>query len=382
MTLTSRFRPSTTIVHAAFSVAAALLYSACGGKSPMKPTSNPLKVISVLPPSGSTTGGTAVTVTGAEFMSDATVMVGGIPASGVVVQGPTTLTATIAARPAGGPADVVVMSAGQSATLAGGFTFVPPSGANRPPAITNFTSVGSRPGQPAGFVDVDEPVTIVATVTDPETAVSGLQFAWSGAGAFSGAGPTIGWRAPIVSPTPTPVSVSLRATESYNEGTIGHRNETTAAYVLQVHDSQKEVMDAGEDFLTLFSRSEVPTNDVLRNFSTTCDGGRGRDDERNDVDRNRDTYVHDFSKFRISRNPPVTFNFGGRCPFRLRRADACSSYTVHWEVTYRSNGAREVTDGVDYVTAVLENNRWLLCHSDFAGTSTNLTTGITRLVSW
>jgi hypothetical protein len=55
---------------------------------------------------------------------------------------------------------------------------------------------------------------------------------------------------------------------------------------------------------------------------------------------------------------------------------------VHWEVTYRSNGQREITDGVDYVTAVLENNRWLLCHSDFEGTATNLTTGITRAVTW
>ena len=51
-------------------------------------------------------------------------------------------------------------------------------------------------------------------------------------------------------------------------------------------------------------------------------------------------------------------------------------------MTKRSNGSREVTDGVDYVTAVLENNAWRLCHSDFQGISTNLTTGITRFVEW
>jgi hypothetical protein len=42
---------------------------------------------------------------------------------------------------------------------------------------------------------------------------------------------------------------------------------------------------------------------------------------------------------------------------------------VHWEVTERATGARRVTNGVDYVSAALENNRWLLCHSDFIATS-------------
>jgi hypothetical protein len=103
--------------------------------------------------------------------------------------------------------------------------------------------------------------------------------------------------------------------------------------------------------------------------------------------------VQDFSKFRIARVPPVTFNFGGSClafgdPTRRRRADACSLFTVHWEVTYvravdgHRVGDREVTDGTDHVTAVLENNQWRLCHSDFTGTSFNTTLGIRRLVTW
>jgi len=45
--------------------------------------------------------------------------------------------------------------------------------------------------------------------------------------------------------------------------------------------------------------------------------------------------------------------------------DACSSFAVHWEVTKKSSGVREITNGIDYVSAVVENNNWRLCHSDF-----------------
>ena len=65
-----------------------------------------------------------------------------------------------------------------------------------------------------------------------------------------------------------------------------------------------------------------------------------------------------------------------------RNVDACITYTAHWEVTSRSNGSREITDGVDYVSAVLENDKWLLCHSDFIGTSTNLLTGEVKALRW
>jgi hypothetical protein len=156
---------------------------------------------------------------------------------------------------------------------------------------------------------------------------------------------------------------------------------------VQVHDSQKEILDMGEDFLTLFSRSEVPTDQVLHNFSPTCDRGFGRAAEADDVAKNRRDYIQDFSKFRLTRLPPVGFNFGGSCfsPNGPRGADACSKFTVHWEVIHRNPpdaGMRGTVDGIDYVTAVWEQNRWFLCHSDFAGTSTNPILGTTRHVVW
>ena len=229
-----------------------------------------------------------------------------------------------------------------------------PSGTNQPPVVTNIRSVGSRSGQPSGFADQDETVTLIATVSDAETSTSSLVFAWSGPGSFSATEPITIWHLPAtVTPVPSPVTATLTVTENYVEGSVTHRNVTTAPFVMQVHDSQKEILDMGEDFLTLFSQSNVSTNDVLHNFSTACGG---RDAEAVDTDRARSLYVQNFSKFRISRILPVLINFGGRCPFRARPGDACSAFNVHWEITYIKAdefhyvGEPEITDGVDYVT--------------------------------
>jgi hypothetical protein len=151
-----------------------------------------------------------------------------------------------------------------------------------------------------------------------------------------------------------------------------------------VHDSQTEILGMGEDFLTLFSNSSVPTSQVLHNFSTSC---AGRDAEASDTNGNRAKYVEDFPKFRITRHMPVLIQFGGRCQFN-EPGDACSAFDVHWEATYIKAdathyvGEHETTDGTDYVSAVLENNQWRLCSSRFSGTVTNPLTGATRLVEW
>jgi hypothetical protein len=370
-------------------VALALAAGGCGDSS-TAPTPTGLSISAISPSAGSTKGGTAVSITGSGFSSGATVTIGGIAASVVAVQGSQAITATTPASSAAGAVDVMVTSGGRTATLTRGFTFVAPSGANQAPVIVSIRSTGSgsRTNQPSGFADLDEAVTLVATVTDVETPASALTYAWSGPGAFSGSGATVSWRVPAtVSPTPSTVPVVLTVTELFTEGGVGHTNTVSRTFAVDVHDSQKEILDMGEDFLTLFSNSEVPTDQVLHSFSTTCDDGSGRAAEKRDVDRNRRDFVQDFSKARVTRRPPVTFNFSGYCasPNGPRRADACSMFTVHWEVTNKNppdTGKREIADGTDYVTAVLEGNRWFLCHSDFRGTVTNPTTGLTRHVIW
>ena len=102
---------------------------ACGGgtcpRSPTAPSETPsdITVTAISPTSGSTLGGTALTITGSNFTAPATVTIGGVAATNVQVQSPTSIMA-VAGSHAPGAADVVVVAAGKSATLAGAFTYV------------------------------------------------------------------------------------------------------------------------------------------------------------------------------------------------------------------------------------------------------------------
>jgi hypothetical protein len=80
-------------------------------------------VTSVSPSSGTTAGGTAVTVTGTNFMTGATVTFGGTGATNVVVVSATQITATTAAHAAGAVNVVVTNPDTQSGTLVNGYTY-------------------------------------------------------------------------------------------------------------------------------------------------------------------------------------------------------------------------------------------------------------------
>jgi hypothetical protein len=92
-------------------------------------------VSSLSPVSGPIAGGTTVTIRGQGFVAGATVTIGGVAATGVVVSGPTSLTAVTGPH-ATGLADVTVTIPGPySATLAQSFFYVPP------PVATDFNTV-------------------------------------------------------------------------------------------------------------------------------------------------------------------------------------------------------------------------------------------------
>src|SRR5438128_1236024 len=80
-------------------------------------------VSAISPSSGTSSGGTAVTVTGAGFAAGATVSLGGTAATNVTVASRTSLTATTAAHAAGAVDVVVTNSDGRSGTLTGGYTY-------------------------------------------------------------------------------------------------------------------------------------------------------------------------------------------------------------------------------------------------------------------
>jgi formylglycine-generating enzyme required for sulfatase activity len=79
-------------------------------------------VSSVSPTSGSTLGGTAITITGTNLTGASSVTVGGVAATSVVVVSPTRITAVTPAGTAGAKT-VAVTTAGGTATVTNGFTY-------------------------------------------------------------------------------------------------------------------------------------------------------------------------------------------------------------------------------------------------------------------
>ena len=100
-------------------------------------------VSGVSPNSGSTAGGTAVTITGTNFATGATVTVGGAAATSVVVVSGTQITATTPAGSAGAVTVTVTNLGAQSGSLASAFTYV---ASGTPTAPTNLTVAGGGPG--------------------------------------------------------------------------------------------------------------------------------------------------------------------------------------------------------------------------------------------
>jgi len=87
----------------------------------------PLAVSSVSPNSGSTAGGTVITVTGTNFATGATVAFGVVAATNVVVVSSTTITAATPAGSAGAATVTVTNPGAQSGSLAAAFTYVAPT---------------------------------------------------------------------------------------------------------------------------------------------------------------------------------------------------------------------------------------------------------------
>jgi hypothetical protein len=92
-------------------------------------------VTAVSPSSGTTAGGTSITITGTNFAAGATVTLGGVAATGVTVVSSTSITATTPAGTAGASTVVVTVN-GQSGSLASGFTYVVP------PTVSSVTPNG------------------------------------------------------------------------------------------------------------------------------------------------------------------------------------------------------------------------------------------------
>jgi len=121
---------ATSPAHAAGSVD--IIVTTAAGASGATPQSSftytmptvPPDVTAVSPTSGSTLGGTTITVTGSGFVNGARIVVGGVDATNVAFTSATTLTGTTPPRSAGTVSVQVINPGGLSDTLASAFTYV------------------------------------------------------------------------------------------------------------------------------------------------------------------------------------------------------------------------------------------------------------------
>jgi hypothetical protein len=374
MVLRFLHRGRTLALASSVSALAALLASGCGGggSSPIAPSNAPI-VRALSPATGTSFGGTDVTITGEKFVAGSTVSFGGVPGVNVAVENGNTIRATTPPH-ASGAVDVTVSGSTGSSILAQAFTFAAPGGSNTPPVVRSVSAKGRKPNEPAGFADLAETIDVTAIVEDAETAIEKLTYQWTAtAGTVTGSGPVVTWNAPASAVTPTDVTLTLTVVETYRAPDtsglpVDKENKATGTATVSLHNSAREVGDMAKDFLEAFSYSTIPVDTVMRDFAPTsvCPGAAA---ERADVTKNR---AEREIVARSIGTPVVTINFGGTCPFRSIRGDACTTTEVSWSSTVKVHttpidyyGWIEDTKGKDQVTAVFANKRWYLCASDY-----------------
>ncbi len=216
-------------------------------------------------------------------------------------------------------------------------------------------------------VEVDNEITLTATVKDQETPVDQLKYEWkAAAGSFTGEGASVKWRAPKDVKTPADYEITLVVTESYgvpdSSGTRQQNVTTASVPGVRVHNSPKELGDLSLQFLSDFANSTISASTCVRDFSDSC---RGKQDERGDIEANRVHFEILSSSLSLR---SVTVASGGlsanmtvACSFtsRIKACDAGDKACVVGDVG--------TAKGDCILTGKYENRRWWLCDSHFAG---------------
>jgi IPT/TIG domain len=343
-------------------VIALSLLAACGS-NPSGPsgTGNAPTLNGITPATGPASGGTSVNIAGANFTAGATMTIGGVAATDVSVVSGGSITGKTGPH-AAGAADVVVTQAGQSARLVNAFTYV----AGAPPVIQSIVAQGTRHSEPAQFADLNEQINVTALVTDADTSAAALQYTWStDLGTIAGTGSKVTWTAPASAATPAKVTITLSVSDG---GTA-----VTGTSAVTLHNSTKEIGDIATLFLVNFSKTEVPVDTVMQDFTPECPGTAA---ERQDVINNRNGFV--ITSWNVQ-SPQVTIDFGAGCDtvHGLREGDGCSYSQVRWD-SNKVGGGTDSVEGVDQIGAVFLSDRWWLCSSDFDGHHLNGT----RFLGW
>ena len=215
--------------------------------------------------------------------------------------------------------------------------------------------------------EVDETVTLSAVVEDAETPVSNLSYLWTAtAGVVTGNGQTATWRLPKgASATPVDVVVTVRVTERYSttsaDGQVSQHEHTVSgnAPPIRAHDSAAEVSQLTVSFLVdKFGNSNVPAGACLVDFSDTC--AQGKAAELEDIVDNRNRFVILSATAKVVsvavNSSRTAADVLATCEFRDREI---------------ATGKLGLSQGSCILTAIYEQNRWWLCTSNFAGTSSS-----------
>ena len=117
--------------------------------------------------SGTSAGGTAITITGTNFLAGATVTVGGAACTSVTLVSATSITCTTPAGSAGAQDVVVTNTDTQAATLSGGFTYIAPPSATATPAVATASDSGSSNSD--GVTSDNTPTISVGSATNGNT---------------------------------------------------------------------------------------------------------------------------------------------------------------------------------------------------------------------
>lgn len=228
------------------------------------------------------------------------------------------------------------------------------------PSVGGLTIQGRRPRQPANFADLGEVVDVSARVTASTGAVT---YQWSATlGRTEGSGAAVTWRAPATARTPLEVTITVKVTDA--GGT------TSASADVSLHDSAKELGEMSRQFLIDFSNTRLQNvSAILRNFAPGC---YGTAEEAGQVAANRQRFT--ILQWSVG-DASTQIAFGGVCPFRAKRGDACTSVPALWHsVDFQSKSLGTVT-GKDWLASVYvpEERRWRLCDSQFDGKEVGVT---------
>jgi PKD repeat protein len=171
-----------------------------------KPGSGPT-VSSVSPNSGPPSGGTSVTITGAGFVTGATVKFGNVSATNVNVANGTSITATTPAQAQGTVNVHVTNPDTQSGTLVNGFSYVSPDDpGNEPPNV----SASGNPTSGAAPLTV----TFTANASDPDGSIAGYSWAFGDGQTSTAQSPTHTYQAAGTYNATVTVTDNLGATSS------------------------------------------------------------------------------------------------------------------------------------------------------------------------